>query len=186
MRLVMSTIDASTFDATSSVDSGLLPEVPPGEVGRGADEVVGGAIGRWEMPTGTPIAAPSAMPTIAAMSGVSRRDPVPAGGGTGCVGPGWAASSSSASGPASTSAWACGSAQRWSSQRPSQMSSPGRGKWSDKTGAPDQSSSAGKCGEREADTGEPCGHLVLVHDVADGSTDLVVDRVQLVRTLRSE
>src|SRR3954453_1695081 len=185
MRLVMSTIDASTFDATSSVDSGLLPEVPPGAVGRGADEVVGGAIGRWEMPAGTPMAAPSAMPTIPAMSGVSRRDAVPAGA-TGWVGQGGAAWSSGASGPASTVAWACGSAQRWSSQRPSQMSSPGRGKWSDKTGAPDQSSSAGKCGEREADTGEPCGHLVLVHDVADGSTDLVVDRVQLVRTLRSE
>src|SRR3954452_7810177 len=112
MRLVMSTIDASTFDATSSVDSGLLPEVPPGAAGSGADEVVGGAIGRWEIPTGTPMAAPSAMPTIAAISVVRGRGPAPAGA-TGCVGHGGAAwSSYPASGPASTVAWACGSAQR--------------------------------------------------------------------------
>src|SRR3954447_15819044 len=126
MRLVMSTIEASTFEATSSVDSGLLPDVPPGFDGRGADDTDGCDTGRCARPTGTPIDAPRAMPATAAINGVSRRGP-DAGGSTGVVGHG------RDSGPWSTVARAFGSAHRWSSQRPSQVSSPGRGKWSDKT-----------------------------------------------------
>src|SRR5437660_12467277 len=88
MRLVMSTMDASTFDATSSVDSGLLPDVPLGVWGSGADDTCGSDAGRCEMPTGTPMAAPSAMPTIPAIRGVRRREGPLAGGSTGADGQG--------------------------------------------------------------------------------------------------
>src|SRR3954466_6748347 len=112
MRLVMSTIEASTFDATSSDDSGLLPDVPPGLVGTGADDTNGWETRRWASPTGPPIDAPRAMPPRAAphgapppaprTRGAPRRAAPPAGGSTGAVGQG------GDSGPWSTVAWAFG------------------------------------------------------------------------------